>query len=176
MIEIDEETVDKAIDDIMGDDPVRDGETQSAGGAQVPKAAAGAEPSRRVYELICKDCGVKFGSAGPAARYCPACRKKRTSPPANDRQVKTGNKTEPEGAGDVENGKDQAQKAWDELDEATAGSSKPAPEPPDPADMETEEVVTRLADGMRKEPGDVALALYKAARDARGPRGSRRGS
>ena len=131
----------------------------------MPKATAGAEPSRRVYELICKDCGAKFGSAGQAARYCPACRKKRTSPPANDRQMKTGDKTEPEGAGDVENGKDQAQKAWDELDEATAGSSKPAPEPPDPADMETEEVVTRLADGMRKEPGDVALALYQAARD-----------
>ena len=62
MIEIDEETVDKAIDDILSDGPVRDGETPSAGGAQVPKAAAGAEPSRRVYELICKDCGAKFGA------------------------------------------------------------------------------------------------------------------
>lgn len=32
MIEIDEETVDKAIDDILGDDPVREGETPSTGG------------------------------------------------------------------------------------------------------------------------------------------------
>jgi hypothetical protein len=117
-----------------------------------------------VYELIGKDCGAKFGSAGPAARYCPACRKKRTSPPANDRQVKTGNKTEPEGAGDVENGKDQAQKAWDELDEATAGSSKPAPEP-DPADMEMDELLRTAADAMRRDTGDMILALYETIRE-----------
>lgn len=164
MIEIDEETVDKAIDYILGDDPVREAETPSAGGAQVPKATAGAEPSRRVYELTCKDCGAKFGSAGPANRYCPACRKKRTSPPANGRQVKTGNKTQQEGAGDVENGKDQAQKAWDDLKETETGASKPAPEP-DPADMEMDELLRTAADAMRRDTGDMLLALYETIRE-----------
>lgn len=168
MIEIDEKTVDEMVDEIFGEGPqtVREGETPSAGGAQVPKAAAGAEPSRRVYELICKDCGAKFGSAGPAARYCPACRKKRTSPPANDRQMKTGDKTEPEGAGDVENGKDQAQKAWDDLKETETGANEPAPAPePDPADMEMDELLRTAADAMRRDTGDMILALYETIRE-----------
>lgn len=166
MIEIDEETVDKAIDDILGDDPVREAETPSTGGAQTEKATAGAEPSRRVYELTCKDCGAKFGSTGPAARYCPACRKKRTSPPANDRQVKTGNKTEPEGAGDVENGKDQAQKAWDDLaTEANTEANTEASPEPDPADMEMDELLRTAADAMRRDTGDMILALYETIRN-----------
>ena len=164
MIEIDEKTVDQAVDEILGTGHVRETETTSTGGAQVPKAAAGAEPSRRVYELICKDCGAKFGSAGPAARYCPACRKKRTSPPANDRQMKTGDKTEPEGAGDVENGKDQAQKAWDDLKETETGASKPAPEP-DLEDMEMDELLRTAADAMRRDTGDMLLALYETIRE-----------
>lgn len=41
MIEIDEETVDKAIDDILGDDTVREAETPSTGGG------TGAKGSRR---------------------------------------------------------------------------------------------------------------------------------
>lgn len=64
----------------------------------------------------------------------------------------------------MENGKDQAQKAWDELDEATAGSSKPAPEP-DPADMEMDELLRTAADAMRRDTGDMILALYETIRE-----------
>lgn len=165
-----ERDVDELVDEILAagsDEDVREGETPSAGGGQVPKAAAGAEPSRRVYELTCKDCGAKFGSAGPATRYCPACRKKRTSPPANDRQVKTGNKTEPEGAGDMDSSGKTDQNAWnkmwDELEEKEKEANKPAPEP-DPADIEMDELLRTAADAMRRDTGDMILALYETIR------------
>lgn len=173
MIEIDEKTVDEMVDEIFGEGPqtVREAETPSAGGAQVPKATAGAEPSRRVYELICKDCGAKFGSAGPAARYCPACRKKRTSPPANDRQMKTENSAEQKGTEKVEIKENTvaqaAEKLWDALGEAETKANTPEAPPQEraPEDMTAGELVDALAAGMRREPGDVVLALYQAARD-----------
>lgn len=163
MIYEEERTVDEMVNDILGDDPVRDGETPSAGGAQVPKAAAGAEPSRRVYELICKDCGAKFGSEGPATRYCPACRKKRIS-------AGTRKKAEPAAP------EDPVQKAWAELDEKATDAGRAARkaieaernaalEPPDPEDMEMDELLRTAADAMRRDTGNMILALYETIRE-----------
>lgn len=67
----------------------------------------------------------------------------------------------------MKNGKDQAQKAWDELGEPETGASKPAPEPPeppDPADMEMDELLRTAADAMRRDTGDMILALYETIR------------
>lgn len=63
----------------------------------------------------------------------------------------------------MENGKDQAQKAWDELGEPEAEANKPAPEP-DPADMEMDELLRTAADAMRRDTGDMLLALYETIR------------
>lgn len=64
----------------------------------------------------------------------------------------------------MENGKDQAQKAWDDLKETETGASKPAPEP-DPADMEMDELLRTAADAMRRDTGDMLLALYETIRE-----------
>ena len=64
----------------------------------------------------------------------------------------------------MENGKDQAQKAWDELGEPEAEASKPAPEPPDPEDMEMDELLRTAADAMRRDTGDVILSMYETIR------------
>lgn len=162
MIEIDERTVDQAVDEILGSGPVREAETQSTGGAQTEKATSGDEPSRRVYELTCKDCGAKFGSEGPATRYCPACRKKRIS-------AGTRKKAEPAAP------EDPVQKAWAELDEKATDAGRAArkaieaernaaPEP-DPADMEMDELLRTAADAMRRDTGDMLLALYETIRE-----------
>ena len=63
----------------------------------------------------------------------------------------------------MENSSKTVQEAWDRLDEATAGSSKPAPEP-DPADMEMDELLRTAADAMRRDTGDMLLALYETIR------------
>ena len=58
---------------------------------------------------------------------------------------------------------DTVQKAWDELGEPEAEANKPAPEP-DPADMETDEMLRVMADGLRRNTGDVILSLYETIR------------
>lgn len=63
----------------------------------------------------------------------------------------------------MENGKDQAQKAWDDLKETETGASKPAPEP-DLEDMEMDELLRVMADGLRRDTGDVILSLYETIR------------
>ena len=64
---------------------------------------------------------------------------------------------------------DTVQKAWDELateanTEANTEAS-PAPELPDPADMEMDELLRTAADAMRRDTGDMLLALYETIRE-----------
>lgn len=66
----------------------------------------------------------------------------------------------------MENGKDQAQKAWDDLKETETGANEPAPAPePDPADMEMDELLRTAADAMRRDTGDMILAMYETIRE-----------
>lgn len=73
----------------------------------------------------------------------------------------------------MENGAETVQKAWDVLaTDATEANSEasPAPEPeqnkpepaePPPEDMTNDELRGKLADGLKKDTGDVVLALYE---------------
>lgn len=70
------------------------------------------------------------------------------------------------GTGDVE-------KAWDAMRDPETETNKPAPEPErdpaepyrDPADMETDELLRTAADAMRRDTGDMLLALYETIRE-----------
>ena len=56
---------------------------------------------------------------------------------------------------------DTVQKAWDALGEAEAEAREPEK---DPADMETDEMLRVMADGLRRDNGDVILSLYETIR------------
>lgn len=56
---------------------------------------------------------------------------------------------------------DTVQKAWDALGEPEAESREPEK---DPADMEMEELLRVMADGLRRDTGDVILSLYETIR------------
>lgn len=56
---------------------------------------------------------------------------------------------------------DTVQKAWDALGEAEAEAREPEK---DPADMETDEMLRVMADGLRRDTGDVILSLYETIR------------
>ena len=60
-------------------------------------------------------------------------------------------------------GENQVQKAWDAL--ATPESEANCEASQAPENMTTAEIVEKLSAGLKKEPGDVVLALYQAARD-----------
>lgn len=63
------------------------------------------------------------------------------------------------GTGDVE-------KAWDELaTEANTEANTEASPAPDPEDMEMDELLRTAADAMRRDTGDMLLALYETIRE-----------
>lgn len=158
MIEIDEKTVDQAVDEILGGGTVREGETPSTGGAQV-------RPDERA---TCRRCGKIFarqaGSTRTLCQECFAASHSRKRPAANDRQLKTGDAKPQKEAKTVGFGTGDVEKAWDDLKETETGANKPAPEP-DPADMEMDELLRTAADAMRRDTGDMILALYETIRE-----------
>lgn len=185
MIEIDEETVDKAIDDILGtDEPVRETETPSTGGAQMEKA----EKSRKSYTNRCRTCGTFFETPNKYGQHCPACKRRRISEgqkarqarehgaaPANDRQMKTGDE-------------DPVQEAWAQLAEPTAdfpaGTPQeeipeaagpqenatrrvgPEPETPEREPPEPEPTTGTMTADREDGAWGVLSALYSETRDA----------
>ncbi|MBQ1788561.1 MAG: hypothetical protein II008_00150 [Oscillospiraceae bacterium] len=56
---------------------------------------------------------------------------------------------------------DTVQKAWDALGEPEAEAREPEQ---DPADMEMDELLRVMADGLRRDTGDVILSLYETIR------------
>ena len=159
MIEIDEKTVDQAVDEILGGGTVRETETPSAGGAQV-------RPDERA---TCRRCGKIFarqaGSTRTLCQECFAASHSRKQPAANNRQMKTGDAKPQKEAKTVGFGTGDVEKAWDDLKETETGANEPAPEPPDPEDMEMDELLRTAADAMRRDTGDMLLALYETIRE-----------
>lgn len=134
MIEIDEKTVDQAVDEILGGGPVREAETPSAGGAQV-------RPDERA---TCRRCGKIFArQAGSTRTLCPECfaaSHSRKQPAANNRHMKTGDAKPQKEAKTVGFGTGNVEKAWDDLKETETGA-------------------------MRRDTGDMLLALYETIRE-----------
>ena len=173
-------TVDEMVDDIFDAGTVRDTETVSTGGAQAGTEDARRAPSKEVTERAsCRKCGRMFVKPKQSARtLCQDCfaasrahRKTAKKTAANDRQIKTENSAEQKGTEKVETKEKTVaqaeEKLWDALGEAETKANTPAAPPPEraPEDMNAGELVDALAAGMRREPGDVVLALYEAARD-----------
>lgn len=179
MIEIDEETVDKAIEDILGtDESVRGEETPSAGGAQVEKA----EKSRKSYTNRCRTCGTFFETPNKYGQCCPACKRKRISEgqkarqarehgaaPANDRQIRSGSAEQPKEAAEAE--KDPVERAWaamDEAAEATGRAVKAVSEAERNAaapEREPEPTTGTMTADRENGAWGVLSALYSATRD-----------
>lgn len=214
MIEIDEETVDKAIDDILGmDEPVRDTETQSLGGVQTTEndKARWDIPGEGTERATCRKCGTTFLRPRKSKRtICPACfsatvsasmkashakrrerREAAAAASAGAVQEETGgrpmvapttgaasagpSRLPPTGAAarPDENStnlypSDELQAKWEALKEAEDTSSAPLePEPPErePENWSEDELRGKLAKGLKKDAGDVVLALYECVRD-----------
>lgn len=88
----------------------------------------------------------------------------RKRPAANDRQMKTGDAKPQKEAKTVGFGTGDVQKAWDALQEPETEAKEPAEEKV-PEEMTQDELKGALAAGLRKEPGDVILALYETSRE-----------
>lgn len=179
MIEIDEETVDKAIDDILGtDEPVRDAETPSVGGAQMAES----EKPSRIYLNRCKGCGAAFETPYVGGKLCPACKRKRISEgqkarqrrehqlmqeqaAANDTQIRIRNNEETKKGKTVKNDEKAVEEAWAQLGAPEPEQNKPEPAEPPPEDMTKDELRGKLAKGLKRDAGDVVLALYECIRD-----------
>lgn len=56
-------------------------------------------------------------------------------------------------------------KEWDALTEPEPEANKPEPPDREPGGSGEQDAKAKLAAGMRREPGDVILALYECARD-----------
>ena len=179
MIEIDEETVDQAIDDILSpDEPVRDAETPSVGGAQMAES----EKPRRIYLNRCKGCGATFETPFAGGKLCPACKRKRISEgqkarqrrehqlmqeqaAENDTQIRIRNNEETKKGKTVKNDEKAVEEAWAQLGAPEPEQNKPEPAEPPPEDWSEDELRGKLAKGLKKDAGDVVLALYECIRD-----------
>jgi len=169
MIYEEDRTVDEMVDDILGtgDENVREGSTMSSGGGTVAKQAAVTPQEERV---ACRKCGKMFKRRpGSGRTMCEECfrmshARARKQPPANSRQMKTETDREGKEAETMQKAETDTQKQWDALDESAPAANETPPERA-PEDMTAGELVDALAAGMRREPGDVVLALYEAARD-----------
>lgn len=62
----------------------------------------------------------------------------------------------------MENSSETVRKAWDDLTETEAEANKP--KTPDPKDMEMDELLRTAADAVRRDTGDMILALYETIR------------
>ena len=186
MIEIDEETVDKAIDDILGtDEPVRGEKTEAAGDGQ-PEGRWNM-PGEGTEQATCRKCGTTFLRPPKSKRtICPACfsatvsanmkvshakrRERREaaaaasprepdarSAGANGRQMKTGDE-------------DPVQKAWDELatEASTEANTEASPaREPEPLEREPPEPEPGTMTADREDGAwGVLSALYSETRDA----------
>ena len=181
MIYEEERTIDEMIDDI-----VRTGNEDESVRGEKTEAAGDGHKAPRLYLNRCKDCRTTFESPYVGGKYCPACKRKRISEgqkarqarerqeraagvAANGRQVKTRNEEPQKGAETMENSEKTAQEAWNALatEESAASCEANTEASPDPAPerMTTAEIADKLAGGLKREPGDVVLALYQAARD-----------
>ena len=87
----------------------------------------------------------------------------RKQPPANSRQMKTETDREGKEAETVQKAETDTQKQWDALDESAPAANETPPKR-DPADMETDELLRVMADGLRRDTGDVILSLYETIR------------
>lgn len=158
MIYEDERTVDEPVDDILSpDEPVRETETPSVGGAQMEKS----KKPRRVYLNRCRDCRQTFETPYVGGKYCPACKRRRISEgqkarqarehAANDRQVKNGDIGKTKEAGTMENSEKTVAEAWKTLAaEETDASKDPAAE--------------RGTESRSREAREVLVDLYGTVR------------
>ena len=159
MIYEDERTVDEMVDDILGnEDDVRAVETPPAEGAQT-------KPEERV---ACRRCGKMFarrmGSTRTMCEECFRMSHSRKRPAANDRQISAGHAEPQKKAKPMGFGSGDVQKAWDALQEPETEAKEPAEEKV-PEEMTRDELKGALVAGLRKEPGDVILALYETTRE-----------
>ena len=153
MIEIDEETVDKAIDDILGtDEPVRGKKTETAGDGQAE--GRWNMPGEGTEQATCRKCGTTFLRPPKSKRtICPACfsaavsagvkvshakrRERREAAAAASAGAADGRKN-PDRTEENETHlypTDELQAKWEALKEAEdTSSAPPEPEPPEPPD------------------------------------------
>ena len=173
MIEIDEETVDKAIDDILGtDESVREAETQSVGGAQMAES----EKPRRIYLNRCKGCGATFETPFVGGKLCPACKRKRISEGQKARQARERQERDASSVGAAigrqnpdrpeENEThlyptDELLAKWEALKEAEDTSSAPPAREPPERELEPGTMTADREDGA----WGVLSALYSETRD-----------
>ena len=172
MIYEEEKTVDEMVDDILGSD-ADESEARSAGPAD----------GKRIYLNRCKDCRQTFETPYVGGKYCPACKRRRISAGqkarqakvhakedqasckqvASELQVSSDNPTPPE-----REPEDPVKKAWAELREESGWQIGPVHNQDDkrdrPEDMETDELLRVMADGLRRDTGDVILSLYETIR------------
>ena len=179
----DERSVDEIVDEFFPDGGEKPEDEKNGESWQIP--GEGTE------QATCRRCGGLFLRPPKSTRsLCPACfsaavsagrkrshavrRERREAAKAEYEARKAAAKNDPAASSRQIKPEDEAQRAWDALEETAGGDQTPGSFGPDghqddkrkrPEDMTTGELADKLADGMRAEPGDVVLALYQAARD-----------
>jgi len=119
---------------------------------------------------LCPECFSAQVNAGMKASHAARRAKRearKAEAAANGRQDKTRNRKKEKEPDTMENGADTVQQAWDALaTDATEANSEASPAPERaPEEWSKDELRDRLAVGLKKDAGDVVLALYECIRD-----------
>ena len=166
MIYEEERSTDELVDEILG---AGDGEKKEEA-EDAPDGSRWDIPGEGTERATCRRCGAVFLKPPKSKRtLCPACFAAQVSAGmkashAARRAKREARKAEAERRKEtMEQDEKTVAEAWEQLGAPETEASK-APER-EPEDMTKDELRERLAGGMKKDAGDVVLALYECIRD-----------